>query len=185
VRFGDVVDQFQNDDRLTDACTTERAGFSALDERADQIDDLDAGLEYLGARVLFRQRGSRTVNRILLVEKDRTFAVDGIPRDVEDASEDAIANRDGDRRACIHNGHTADKSFGRRHGNRTCDTSAEMLLNLQREKFLPTSGRELDRERLINGRDGVLRKLHVDHGADDLDDFAGVHLERKSKMRGD
>jgi hypothetical protein len=47
VRLGDVVDELENDDRLADAGAAERAGLAALDEGADQIDDLDAGLEDL------------------------------------------------------------------------------------------------------------------------------------------
>ena len=43
VQLGDVVDQFHDDDGLADACATERADFAALQERADQVDDLDAG----------------------------------------------------------------------------------------------------------------------------------------------
>ncbi len=45
VRLGDVVDEFHDDDGLADAGAAERADFAALDERADQVDDLDAGLE--------------------------------------------------------------------------------------------------------------------------------------------
>jgi hypothetical protein len=44
--------------------------------------------------------------------------------------------------------------------------------------FLPADA-ELDGERLVDGRDGFLRELDVDHGADDLDDFAGVVHEKK------
>ena len=45
VAFGDVVDQLHDDDGLADAGAAERADFAALGEGADQIDDLDAGLE--------------------------------------------------------------------------------------------------------------------------------------------
>ena len=47
VLHGDVVDQLLNDDRLADAGAAERADFSALGERANQIDNLDSGLENL------------------------------------------------------------------------------------------------------------------------------------------
>jgi hypothetical protein len=35
---------------------------------------------------------------------------------------------------------------------------------------------EVDGERLVDGRDLVLGELDVDHGADDLDDFTGIHF---------
>ena len=52
VAFGDVIDEFHDDDGLADACTTECAHFAALGEGANEIDDLDAGLEDLGFGVL-------------------------------------------------------------------------------------------------------------------------------------
>ena len=45
VRLGNVVDELEDDDRLAHARTAEGAGLAALDEGADEIDDLDAGLE--------------------------------------------------------------------------------------------------------------------------------------------
>ena len=41
----DVVDQLHDHDGLADARATERADFAALGERANQVDDFDAGLE--------------------------------------------------------------------------------------------------------------------------------------------
>ena len=67
VAFGDVVDQFHDDDGLADARAAERADFAALGERADQIDDLDAGLEDVRLGVLIDERRRRTVNRITLL----------------------------------------------------------------------------------------------------------------------
>ena len=49
VQLGDVVDEFHDDDRLADAGAAERADFAALQERADQINDLDAGGQNLRA----------------------------------------------------------------------------------------------------------------------------------------
>ena len=54
------------------------------------------------------------------------------------------------------------------------DAAAEVLLDLERERFLFAVDREVDREGLIDGRDGVFGELDVDDGADDLDDFTGV-----------
>ena len=57
--FGDVVDQFENDDRLADAGAAERADFSALGERTDEIDDFDAGLENLRFNILIGESWER------------------------------------------------------------------------------------------------------------------------------
>ena len=47
VLLGDVPDQLLDDDRLADAGATEDADLAALLERADEVDDLEAGLEHL------------------------------------------------------------------------------------------------------------------------------------------
>ena len=47
VQLGDVVDQFHDDDGLADAGAAERADLAALQERADEVNDLDAGREHL------------------------------------------------------------------------------------------------------------------------------------------
>ena len=53
MEFGDIVDQFHDDDRLADAGAAEGPHLSALQERADQIDDLDAGWQHLrGGRLV-------------------------------------------------------------------------------------------------------------------------------------
>ena len=55
VELGDVVDQLHDDDGLADAGAAERADLAALEERADQIDDLDAGGEHLRRRATGRR----------------------------------------------------------------------------------------------------------------------------------
>jgi len=48
VQLGDVVDELHDDDGLADAGAAERADLAALEEGADQVNDLDAGGENLG-----------------------------------------------------------------------------------------------------------------------------------------
>ena len=66
---GDAGDQLVEDDRLAQAGPAEQAGLAAADERRQQVDDLDAGLEQLG---LGRQLGERrrlAVDRPALVPR--------------------------------------------------------------------------------------------------------------------
>ena len=63
VHLGDVVDQLHDDDGLADAGAAERADLAALGEGADQVDDLDAGLEHLRLGVLVEQRGGGAMDR--------------------------------------------------------------------------------------------------------------------------
>src|SRR3546814_19830962 len=48
VRLRDVVDQLHHVDGLADAGAAEQADLAALGERADQVDDLDAGFQQIG-----------------------------------------------------------------------------------------------------------------------------------------
>ena len=60
VLLGDVADQLLDDDRLADAGAAEDADLAALLERADQVDDLEAGLEDLDlGRLLVERRRRR------------------------------------------------------------------------------------------------------------------------------
>ena len=63
VQLGDVVDQFHDDDGLADAGAAERADFAALQERADQVNDLDAGGQNLRRGGLVHQRRRGAMNR--------------------------------------------------------------------------------------------------------------------------
>jgi hypothetical protein len=176
VGLRDVVDELHDHDRLADARTAEGADLAALGEGRDQVDDLDAGFENLGIGVLVDQRGRGAMDRVFLREIDRPLAVDGLARDVENTTEHAFANRHGDRSARIENGHTAHEAFGGRHRDRARDTGADVLLHFQGQQLLHACRGELDGQGLIDRRDRILRELHVNDGADDLDDFAGVHV---------
>ena len=46
--LGDVIDQLHDDDGLADAGAAEQSDLAALQERLDEVDDFDAGLEHLG-----------------------------------------------------------------------------------------------------------------------------------------
>ena len=56
---GDVADELHDDDRLADAGAAEEADLSALGVGRDEVDDLDARLEDLGARALVLEGRAR------------------------------------------------------------------------------------------------------------------------------
>src|SRR5436190_2820849 len=61
----DVVDQLLDDHRLADAGPTEDADLAALPERADEVDDLEPGLEHLDLGRLLVEGGRVAVDRKL------------------------------------------------------------------------------------------------------------------------
>ena len=69
VLFRDVVDELEQRDRLADAGAAEQADLTALRDRHDQVDDLDARLEQLDrARLLFVRR-RLAVNRPAMLRR--------------------------------------------------------------------------------------------------------------------
>src|ERR1022692_3145710 len=69
--LGDVVDQLEDHDGLPHPGAAEGPRLAALDERADEVDHLDARLEDLGLGVLVHEQGRRPVDRVSLLEFHR------------------------------------------------------------------------------------------------------------------
>src|SRR5690606_37316850 len=80
----DVVDQLQHVHGLAHAGAAEQADLPALGERADQVDNLDAGLEQLDRGREFVECGCFLVDRAALVGFDRAALVDGASQHVHD-----------------------------------------------------------------------------------------------------
>src|SRR5690606_26025364 len=117
VLLGDVVDQFHHVDGLAHAGAAEQADLAALGERADQVDDLDAGLEQFHRRGELVELGRLGVNRAQLVGLDLAGLVDRATEHVHDATQRAFADRHGNLRAGVGNRHAATQAIGRTHGD--------------------------------------------------------------------
>ncbi len=75
---GDAGDQLLQDDRLAQPGTAEEADLAAADERGQQVDDLDAGLEDLGLGRELVERGGVAVDGPLFLGVDGAAAVDRV-----------------------------------------------------------------------------------------------------------
>ena len=84
VQLRDVVDQLHDHHGLADAGAAERADLAALQERADQVDHLDAGRQHLRRGRLVHERRRRAVNGIVLLGLNRPALVDRGSGHVED-----------------------------------------------------------------------------------------------------
>ena len=176
VAFRDVVDQLEDDDGLADARAAERADFSALGERADQVDDLDAGLEDRGPGVLIGQFRRLAMDRVTLRESNRAAIIDRIAGDIEDPAESPLAHRHGDRAAGVVDGHAALQAFGRGHGDRAHPVFAEVLLHFEGELGRGAVDFVFEFERVVDARQlGRVLEFHVHHGTDDLNDISFIH----------
>ncbi len=102
---------------------------------------------------------------------DRAGFVDRLADDVHDAAERLVADRHGDRRARIVDGLAANEAFRNVHGDAAHGVLAEMLGDFEDEAV----GAVHRLERVQDLRQ-VAVEMHVDNGADDLGDPAGLAL---------
>src|SRR6185369_10557010 len=101
VLFGDVTNEFLNDDSLTHTSTTERTNFSTLHKGSDQVDDFDTSFEHLGFGGDVFEWRSRAVDGSCLLDDDWFAFVDDLADDVEDTTERLFTNWDGDWSASV------------------------------------------------------------------------------------
>ena len=169
VRLGDVVDQFHDQHGLADAGAAEQADLAALGIRCEQVDDLDAGdqdgslgrLVGIGRRIL--------VDRPQLFAFDRTGFVDRIADHIDDAPEQAGADRHGDRRAGVGDFLAAHQPFAGVHRDGAHGVFAELLRDFQHQAVALVGGLQS-----VEDRRQVFVEMHVDDSADDLGDVSFV-----------
>jgi hypothetical protein len=167
-------------DRLAEARPAEQAGLAAPRQRREQVHDLDAGDEHFR---LGRQLGELrrlAVDRAVLLGVDRLASVDRLTQQVEDAAQRLHADGHLQRLAGVGHGHAADQAVGRAEGDAADAVAAEVLLHLARQADLhvPLRGR-LDLQGVVNLGEAALLELHVEGGADDLHDLAGLVRGRR------
>ncbi len=173
---GETGDQLLDDDGLADAGAAEQAGLAAANQRAEQVDDLDAGLEHLGFRGELVQLRRGVVDRPALLGKDRTEAVDGLADQVEHAAEGLDAHRHAHRRAGVEDGGAALETVGGAQSDGAHAAAAEMLGDLAPERLLDGLAEHraghFDAQGVVDPRQMVFRELRVQGRADDLSDLA-------------
>src|SRR5208282_6731954 len=115
VLLGDVVDEFEDGDGLADAGAAEQTDLPAACVWANEIEDLDAGLEDFGLDGLVGEGGRAAMNRHQRLALDWPALIDRIARDVHDAPERARPDRHRDWRAGVGGFHPTDQPVGRVH----------------------------------------------------------------------
>jgi hypothetical protein len=177
VTLGHVVDQLHDDDGLPYSGAAEQADLSALYERRDQVDDLDAGLEDLGLGLEVGELGRLAVDRPPLVARgNRGTAVDRLAQHVEDPSQRGITHWNRDRRTGVNDLGAPHHAIGARHGYGTHLVLSDVLLHLGHDPDGPGAAVILEQQRVIDLRKVLRLEFHIEHRADDLDDLADVLL---------
>ena len=183
VQLRDVVDQLHDDDRLADARAAERADLAALEERADEIDHLDAGGEHFLRGGLLSQRRGRSVNGVInivavlvLVRLHGALLVHGFAGDVEHAAHHGIANGHADRLSRVGEFHAALEALGGAHRHGAHPVVTQMLLHLERQLGIALTGNiELHGQCVVDGGQAV-GELRIHYRPNDLYNLAFVHF---------
>ena len=174
VHRGDAGDQLGEDDRLAQPGAAEEADLAAADERRQQVDDLDAGLELLGLGREAVERGRVAVDRPALAGRDRASAVDRVAQEVEDPAERLLADRHADRPARVDDRHAPDQPVGRTERHAADPVAAEVLLDLAGQVDLDALFVGLDGERVVDFGQVAFVELGVEGRADHLGDPSGL-----------
>ena len=177
VVLGNALDHLLNEDCLTDARAAEKADLAALHVGGQQVDDLDAGLEHLGARLELVEGRGLAVDRpaLLDVEGLALFEVEDVAGHVKDVALRDVADGHGDRGTGVSDGGTTHEAVGGLQRDGTHEVVTEVLGNLEchREGRLAlalTGEIHFDGECVVERRDAIRGKLHIDDRADDAGD---------------
>ena len=99
----------------------------------------------------------------------------GVAEQVEHAAERFEADRHGDRAAGVDRVHAANEAVSAAEGDAADAAAAQVLLHLAGEVDLDAPlGLGVDLEGVVDLRQVPLLELHVERGADDLDNRAGL-----------
>ena len=183
VQLRDVVDQLHDDDGLANTRTAECTDLAALEKRADEIDDLDPGGQYLWAGGLLGQRRGRAVNGVVnvvavlvLVRLHRPLLVHGFAGHVEHTAHHSLANGHADRLALVGEFHAALEPLGGTHRHGPHPVVAQVLLHLERQLGGTLAGHvELHGQCIVYAGQAV-GEFRVHHRPNDLYNLAFVHF---------
>ncbi len=173
VHRGDAGDQLGQDDRLAQPGTAEEADLAAADERREQVDDLDPGLELLGLGRKLLERRRIAVDRPALRRVDRPAAVDRVAQQVEDPAERLLADRHAHRAAGVEHGHAAHQAVGRAQRHAPHAVAAQVLLHLAGQVDLDPLGFALDLQGVVDVGQMPFVELGVEGRADHLGNASG------------
>ena len=176
---GDAVDHLHDDDRLADAGPAEQADLAALDVGLEQVDHLDAGLEHLAARLELVERRRVAVDLPVVVDRADVVGVERAAEHVEHVAEHGVADRHGDAPSGVAHDGAADEPVGRLHAHAAHPSLADLLGDLGGDGQVLAVELDVHLDGVVDLGQGVGRELHVDDGAGDGDDPAGLELGRR------
>ena len=186
VLLGDVADHLVDHDRLAHAGAAEQPDLGTLGEGADQVDDLDPGLQDLLGHVLLAERRRLAVDGMPL-RLGSGHPVDRVADDVEHPAQGHLPDRDGDRLSGVDRLVAAAQPVGGVHGDGADHAVAQVLLDLQHQPGALGAG---DLQGVVGARETAAgegdvhdRPHDLDHPARAGDSLRIWHLSDDSLMR--
>ena len=133
VILGHALDHLLNEDGLADARTAEKANLAALHVGGQQVDDLDAGLEHLGARLELVKGRGLAVDRPALgdLEGLALCEVEDVTGHIKNVALRDVADGHGDRGTGVSDGSATHEAVGGLQRDGTHEVVAEVLGNLE------------------------------------------------------
>jgi hypothetical protein len=128
-----VVDQLLDDNGLADAGSAKETNLSALQERLDEVDDLDAGLEHLFLGGLLVEGRSLTMDRQTDLRIHGPKLVHRLTEHIQHAAQRLATHRHRNACAGIDRLHATDHAFGRDHRDAAHAAFAKVLLHFDHD----------------------------------------------------
>ena len=124
-----ALDHLLDEDSLADARATEETDLAALDVGGQQVDDLDAGLEHLGARLELVKGRGLAVDRPALgdLEGLALCEVEDVTGHIKNVALRDVADGHGDRGTGVSDGGTTHEAVGGLQRDGTHEVVAEVL----------------------------------------------------------
>ena len=183
VSLSDVVDELHHVNGFTHTGTAEQTDLTAFSERANKVNNLNAGFKQVNGRAQFVELRSGTVNRHTFFFTDFAGFVNRTSQNVHDSAEGLRTNRNHNAVSESLNGHTALETFRRTHSNGSYYAVSKLLLHFKGQAFFSQLVVFVlfKNECVVNFGHFVARELDVHHRADDLYDLSDTH--RYSSIR--
>lgn len=162
--FGDVVNEFLDQNGLSNTGTSEETNFATTGVGSEEVDNLDTSLQHLSGSGLINEGRGVGMDRGQLDTNNRTTLVNRFANDVHDTTECSLSNGNEDRRACVDNPGSTNETLCTVHGNGTDRVLTQMRCDLQDET---TAAEVLNLEGIQDGGEVVSVELDVNNGTND------------------
>jgi len=166
VQGGDGLHEFHDEHGLADTGAPEQAGFAALDERTEQVDDLDAGFEHLPDTDRLAERRRARVDIPENVVRQRIAAVQRLAKEIQQTPEAVRRHRHVQRGTGIVDRHAAAQAGGSVQSDGAHVLFIKVLMHLEQIGFVIEIGvQRLAQDRQRTAGDNDHRAVYFGYGA--------------------